>query len=52
MIFLKESKKPKLLERLLSVLEHQSGHRLIGDVERAKIALSGNDEALLDLAYI
>jgi hypothetical chaperone protein len=48
----KESKRPKLLERLLSVLEHQSGHRLIGDVERAKIALSADDEALLDLAYI
>lgn len=48
----KESQKPKLLERLLSVLEHQSGHRLIGDVERAKIGLSADDEALLDLAYI
>ena len=48
----KESKKPKLLERLLSVLEHQSGHRLIGDIEHAKIALSAEDEALLDLAYI
>jgi hypothetical chaperone protein len=48
----KESKKPKLLERLLSVLDHQSGHRLIGDVERAKIALSTDDEAPIDLAYI
>jgi hypothetical chaperone protein len=48
----KEAKKPKLLERLLSVIEHQSGHRLIGDVERAKIALSAGDETLLDLAYI
>jgi hypothetical chaperone protein len=48
----KESRKPKLLERLLSVLEHQSGHRLIGDVERAKISLSDNDEVLLALAYI
>jgi hypothetical chaperone protein len=48
----KESKKPKLLERLLSVLDHQSGHRLIGDVERAKIALSVDDEAPIDLAYI
>ena len=48
----KESKKPKLLERLLSVLEHQSGHRLIGDVERAKIALSADDEAPIDLAYV
>jgi hypothetical chaperone protein len=48
----KESQKPKLLERLLSVLEHQSGHRLIGDVERAKIALSDDDEAPLDLGYI
>ena len=48
----KEAKKPKLLERLSSVLEHQSGHRLIGDVERAKITLSAADEARLDLAYI
>ncbi|HEY1505406.1 MAG TPA: Hsp70 family protein [Stellaceae bacterium] len=48
----REARKPKLLERLLAVLEHQSGHRLIGDVERAKIALSDEDEALLDLAYI
>jgi hypothetical chaperone protein len=48
----KEAKKPKLLERLLSVIEHQSGHRLIGDVERAKIALSAGDETHLDLAYI
>jgi hypothetical chaperone protein len=49
---LREAKKPKLLERLLSVLEHESGHHLIGDVERAKIALSAEDEALLDLAYV
>ncbi len=48
----REAKKPKLLDRLLSVIEHQSGHRLIGDVEQAKIALSGDDEVLLELAYI
>ena len=48
----KEAKKPKLIERLLSVIDHQSGHRLIGDVERAKIALSTDDEAVLDLPYI
>jgi hypothetical chaperone protein len=48
----KESKAPELLGRLLSVIDAQAGHHLIGDVERAKIALSLEDKAVLDLAYI
>jgi hypothetical chaperone protein len=48
----KESKSPERLARLLSVIEHQAGHRLIGDVERAKIALSRDDKAVLDLSYV
>jgi hypothetical chaperone protein len=48
----KESKAPELLARLLSVIDSQAGHHLIGDVERAKIALSHDDKAVLDLAYV
>lgn len=48
----KESKSPERLARLLSVIEHQAGHRVIGDVERAKIALSRDDKVVLDLSYV
>lgn len=48
----REAQSPELLDRLLAVIDSRAGHRLIGDVERAKIALSANDEALVDLDYV
>lgn len=48
----REAAAPELLDRLLSVIASRSGHRLIGDVERAKIALSADDKASVDLAYV
>lgn len=48
----REAQSPELLDRLLAVIDNRAGHRLIGDVERAKIALSANDQAVVDLDYI
>ena len=38
-----DAAEPDLFERLVSVVEHRDGHRLAGQVERAKVALSGAD---------
>lgn len=43
---------PALVHRLLRVVREQTGHQLAGDVERAKIALSDQDLARLDLPYV
>lgn len=43
---------PDLLDRLLAVIEGRYGHRLIGDIERAKIELSDETEADVGLDYI
>lgn len=48
----KEAQSPALLDRLLSVIESRSGHRLISDIERAKIALSSETSATVDLGYV
>ncbi len=37
---LKDADQPDLFERLISVVEHRDGHRLAGQVEAAKVALS------------
>jgi len=37
--------RPELLRRLIDVLAHRNGHRIAGEVEAAKIALSGGDTA-------
>ncbi len=40
---LKDSDRPDLFDRLISVVEHRDGHRLAGQVEAAKVALSGHE---------
>ncbi len=40
---LKDSDRPDLFERLLAVVEHRDGHRLAGQVEGAKVALSNRE---------
>lgn len=43
---------PDLVHRLLRVVREQSGHRLAGDVEAAKIDLSDRDRASMALPYV
>ncbi len=40
---LKDADRPDLFERLVSIVEHRDGHRLAGQVEAAKVALSRSD---------
>ncbi len=40
---------PELLRRLIDVLSHRNGHRIAGEVEAAKIALSDAESAVLSL---
>ncbi len=47
-----EATEPEKLERLLTLLEERGGHRLMLDVEHAKIALSTEAETLLNLNWI
>ncbi len=39
----KDADRPDLFERLLAVVEHRDGHRLAGQVEAAKVALSNRE---------
>jgi hypothetical chaperone protein len=48
----RESKEPRLLGRLLRVLEEQRGHTLAMDIENAKIALSGENQSDVALSWI
>ena len=48
----RESREPKLLGRLLRVLEEQRGHTLAMDVENAKIALAGKDQFDVSLSWV
>ncbi|KQQ79055.1 Hsp70 family protein [Aureimonas sp. Leaf324] len=45
----KEAAKPEKLKRMEHMLAHRSGHRLAGAVERAKIALTHEEEATISL---
>ncbi len=49
---LREAAEPEKIERLLSVLELRKGHELLGRIEHAKIALSAETEAHVDLADV
>ncbi|GGX59235.1 Hsp70 family protein [Saccharospirillum salsuginis] len=40
------------IDRLMTVLKNKAGHRLAGEVERAKIDLSQVDETQLDLSFL
>lgn len=44
--------KPELVHRLLRVVREQTGHQLAGDVEKAKIALSDQNLARMELPYV
>jgi len=47
----RESARPDLIGRLVQVVEDHRGHALAMDVERAKIALSGQPRTALDLRW-
>lgn len=42
----------KRYSRLLDILKHESGHRLLNDVENSKIALTDRQELEVTLAYL
>ena len=48
----RDSARPELIERLVSVLMHERGHTLAMEVERAKIELSGICEAEIPLSWL
>ena len=48
----REAKQPELFDRLLKVLSEQRGHTLAIDVEAAKIALSDQQRAKIDLDWV
>ena len=39
----REAERPDLVDKMIAVVEERAGHRLIGEVEEAKIALSDED---------
>jgi hypothetical chaperone protein len=47
-----DAARPELVDRLIDVIDHQEGHRIIDLVERAKIALSEMPGADMDLERI
>jgi hypothetical chaperone protein len=48
----REAAKPALVDRLIRVISEQRGHTLAMQAEEAKIALSGTDGTLVDLAWL
>lgn len=49
---LQEALEPQKVERLVTLLEERGGHKLMLDIEGAKITLSDAAEALLNLGWI
>lgn len=43
---------PKLYERLKDILAKESGHKILAEVENAKINLTDNEENLIQLPYV
>ena len=43
---------PELVERLIKIVKYRNGHRLAGDVEVAKMALSNQENTKLELNYV
>jgi hypothetical chaperone protein len=43
---------PEKVDRFIKAVHDKAGHRIAGDVESAKIALSRGDETTIDLSYI
>lgn len=48
----REAARPALVERLIRVVSEQRGHTLAMQAEEAKIALSGTDATVVDLAWL
>ena len=48
----REAARPDLLDRLVTVLEQRLGHRVIGEVEQAKIALSSATATEMAFDYV
>jgi hypothetical chaperone protein len=46
------ARRQELVDRLVRIIERQEGHRLAGDVEAAKIALSRQDAVSIALGYV
>lgn len=46
------AEKQELVDRLVTIIQKQNGHRLASDVEAAKIVLSERDAASLSLGYV
>lgn len=46
------AQRQELVDRLVRIIERQEGHRLAGDVEAAKIALSRQDAVSIALGYV
>jgi len=46
------AEQPELIERLITLLKNQDGHRLIGEIEICKIELTRATECQLDLGFI
>ena len=44
----REARDPERVERMISIVAHREGHRLAGDVEDTKIALTDADQVSLD----
>ena len=44
----KEARDPERVEKMIAIVSHREGHRLAGDVEDAKIALTDADKAVLN----
>lgn len=45
-----EAARPELVERLIDIVGHRQGHQLAGKVEAAKVALTSQGEARIELA--
>ncbi len=48
----RQVEQPQLIDRLLTLLKNQDGHRLIGKIEQCKIALASELTSELDLRFI
>jgi len=46
------AEQPELIERMITLLKNQDGHRLIGRVEACKIELANKTKSLLELEFI
>jgi hypothetical chaperone protein len=44
----KEARDPERVEKMIAIVSHREGHRLAGDVEDAKIALTDADQVVLN----